>query len=518
MNPLNILNWHDPIEISQINHTTTHIQLYLATTAPLACCPKCGQPSSRQHSLYQRKVLDLPWAGKPVTIYIQVQRFFCDFTSCSRKTFTLRLSSVSKYARQTDRLQDQLVFMAGQLGGRAGAKLALRLGMPTSRNILLRVLMRQQEGTVDPPVVLGVDDWSIRKGTTYATILVDIEKQRPIELLPGRESTTLSGWLAKYPGIKVITRDRASCYADGATKGAPQAIQVADRWHLLKNLGEALKRMLEKHTVKLRAAARELALEQQQLTHQQQVATATKKEVMGPSASLASATATYALRFQEAKKLLAEGHRIRAVSRMLKMSRKTVYRYRYLDQYPAKSLSKRASSVLPWQSHLVNRWNQGEHNRKQLWREIRAKGYKGNYSSVYRFIAHFSGKAKASLLPELAIKNWSTSRVQFLLSKPEKKIREEEAAFLNVFFQHCPQAASARTLALAFHALFREKRSADLPIWIRQAKDSGITALKNFAVGLENDLAAVEAAATDQWSNGPVEGHINRLKTIKRQI
>lgn len=366
--------------------------------------------------------------------------------------------------------------------------------------------------------MLGVDDWSIKKGTTYATILVDIEKQRPIELLPGRESQSLSCWLEKYPGIKVITRDRAISYADGATKGAPQAIQVADRWHLLKNLGEALKRMLEKHTAKLRAAARELALEQQQIKHQQQVATVAKKELIGPSTSLTSPTANYALRFQEAKKLLAEGHSIRAVSRMLKMSRKTVYRYRYLDQYPAKSYSKRSSSVSPWQSYLVNRWNEGEHNRKQLWREIQAKGYKGKYSSVHRFFVHISDKAKIASLPELEIKNWSTSRVQFLLSKPAKKMKKEEAAFLNIFFQHCPQAEAARVLALEFHALFREKRSSDLPIWIRKAKDSSITALKNFAVGLENDLAAVEAAATYQWSNGPVEGHINRLKTIKRQM
>lgn len=151
MNLLNILNWCDPIEILQIDHTSQHIQLRLATRAPSACCPKCGQPSSRQHSHYPRKIADLPMAGKSVTVHLQLQRFFCDCTACSQQTFTLRLSSVAEYARQTARLQDQLVLIASQLGGRSGAKLASWLGMPISRDILLRVLMRQKESTVAPP-------------------------------------------------------------------------------------------------------------------------------------------------------------------------------------------------------------------------------------------------------------------------------------------------------------------------------------------------------------------------------
>ena len=384
MNLLNILNWRDPIEIRHIDHTAEDIQLYLATVATSALCPKCGQQSSRQHSYYQRRITDLPWAGKPVTAYLQLQRFFCDSAVCSQKTFTIRLSSVSQYSRQTGRLQDQLVFIASQLGGRGGAKLASLLGMPTSRDILLRLLMRQKDVAVEPLKVLGVDDWSIKKGTTYATILVDIEKQRPIELLLGREAETLSGWLEQHPGIEVITRDRASSYAEGATKGAPQAIQVADRWHLLKNLGEALKRMLEKHTAQLRIAARELALEQQQRKYQKQVAATAKTEVVGPSVALSSPTATYALRFQEAKELLAEGHSIRAVSRMLKMSRKTLERYRYLDKYPAKSFSKRSSTVLPWKKYLIERWNNGERNQKQLWREIQECIKRAKECQAYR--------------------------------------------------------------------------------------------------------------------------------------
>ncbi|MEQ9441882.1 MAG: ISL3 family transposase [Cyclobacteriaceae bacterium] len=485
--------------------------------ATSASCPKCGNLSSRQHSRYRRKLADLPWAGKPVTVYLQLQRFFCDHSLCPQKTFALPLASIFRYARQTSRLQYQLLLIASQLGGRAGARLASLLGMPTSRDILLRLLMQQPQDPLPPPKVLGVDDWSLKKGTTYATILVDIEKQRPIELLPGREAETLATWLKHHPGVEVITRDRASSYAEGASKGAPNALQVADRWHLLKNLGEALKRMLEKHTVQLITSARELAETQQQVKHQEQIALSAQTEVVGPSVSLSSATATYALRFYEAKRLLSEGYSMRAVSRMLSMSRKTIDRYRHLETYPGKSFSNRSSTVLPRKKYLIERWNAGTHNRKQLWLEIRAQGFTGNYLCVQRFFAHFKG-AEIVSLPELEIKNWSSSRVQFLLSKPQDQLTEEEQKFLKVFFHHCPQAKLAQKLALDFHAIFREKRAQDLQIWIRQAKTSGITALKNFATGLESDYAAVEAAATYAWSNGPVEGHVNRLKLIKRQM
>lgn len=198
--------------------------------------------------------------------------------------------------------------------------------------------------------------------------------------------------------------------------------------------------------------------------------------------------------------------------------RKTLDRYHYLDQYPAKSFSKRSSTLLPWKEYLVERWNNGERNQKQLWREIQAQGFKGGHLCVHRFFTHFSDGAKPLSLPELEIKNWSTSRVQFMLSKPQEKLTEEEQKFLKVFFHHCSQSKLARKLALEFHAIFREKRAHDLRSWIQQAKTSGITTLKNFANGLERDYAAVEAAATYQWSNGPVEGHVNRLKTLKRQM
>lgn len=202
MNLLSLLSWYDPVEMLRVDHTSEGLQLHLVTVATSATCPKCGNRSLRQHSHYQRKLADLPWAGKPVIVYLQLQRFFCDHQVCTQKTFALPLASVYRYAQQTSRLQYQLVLIASQLGGRAGAKLASLLGMFASRDIILRLLMHQPQAPITTPKVLGVDDWSIKKGTTYATILVDIEKQRPIELLLGREAETLSTWLKHHPGVE----------------------------------------------------------------------------------------------------------------------------------------------------------------------------------------------------------------------------------------------------------------------------------------------------------------------------
>jgi transposase len=199
------------------------------------------------------------------------------------------------------------------------------------------------------------------------------------------------------------------------------------------------------------------------------------------------------------------------------LNRKTVIRYQHYEHYPARHQPvSRQSTVLPWRDYLVKQWNEGEHRHRHLWQQIKLQGFTGHPLSVYRFLAQFKG-AEAKI-PELEIKNWTPNRVQFLLTKADKDLQPRQQAFLAVFFQHCPLAITARKLALEFRALLEEKNAELLPTWIQQAKTSGINAIQHFAKGLEKDYEAVKAAATYIWSNGPVEGHINRLKTIKRQM
>ena len=232
------------------------------TIAGSAACPCCGWFSERLHSRDRRTLLDLPWQGNAVKMVLTVRKLFCDNPDCKRRVFAERLPMVAaRYARKTARLADALRELAYLAGGEAAARIAQAFGLCVSPGALLYCLKRPivapaaltAAPTPSPtPRVLGVDDFAFRRGHAYGTILVDLEQRCPVDLLPDREPQTLIRWLQEHPGVEVISRDRGTAYIEGATKGVPQSVQVADRWHLLKNLGDALERLLTHYHKTLR--------------------------------------------------------------------------------------------------------------------------------------------------------------------------------------------------------------------------------------------------------------------------
>ena len=204
------------------------VSLSLASTALPVTCPVCTQETARLHSHYGRTVADLPWGGRRVRLFLNVRKFRCPQQRCPRKIFTERLPSVvESYARKTVRLHEVLELVGFALGGEAGARLIRRLGMTASPSTLLRYVRRAAAALHPEPHIIGVDDFSLRRGQTYATIVVDLERHRPIDLLPDRSAETLADWLRANPGIVVIARDRYRPYIEGASAGAPGAVQVA---------------------------------------------------------------------------------------------------------------------------------------------------------------------------------------------------------------------------------------------------------------------------------------------------
>jgi transposase len=400
--------------------------------------------------------------------------------------------------------------------------------------------------------VVGVDDWALRKGNRYGTILVDLEKHRPIDLLGSREAAEVAAWFQAHPELEIISRDRGKDYIKAATEGAPQAEQVADRWHLLHNLREAVATFLQQQPVCLQAAAQGAAVDQKKeplipLAQAESSPSGTdaapissppapgaeKRPLTQAEQTKATGRARRQERFDQVRELKQIGYSDRAIGRRMKMSAKTVHKYVEADScspYPAGRIS--LSKLTPWLPYLEQRWLAGCTNASQLWREISQKGFSGSLGLVIRWAVsqrkllpaenRYSRQQSEAVQPALSRQvqpvPWSAGRASWLVMLNDDNLDEEQQAARTRMLAADPHMVTVDRLARQFVQLVKERRSHDLDPWLNDVAASSIKALKSFANGIRADLAAVRNALKLSWSNGQTEGQINRLKFIKRQM
>jgi transposase len=488
--------------------------VWLHTTPSQGRCPDCKQVSVYKHGYYQRAPRDVPLCDKRVRLFIRVRRFRCRNRHCPRATFAQRLSAwLPAFARRTRRLSHALHAVACMISAEAGARLLNRLKMPTSPDTLLRLVRRIKPQVPAKPQIIGIDDWALRKGTTYGTIIVDLVHHRVLDLLPDRTAATVKTWLARHRSIEVIARDRSSEYRKAVEEAAPQAVQVADRWHLLHNMTDLLKRLCFRYFEALK-----------QLPLPVRLATVLAPPLRGPfprtKAEQAASKAHRQKRIQRyrtIRRLYKRGHSLSEIARRLGLNWKTVSKYAHAEHFPDGGQRKLIKSILdPYLPYMVERFEAGCGNALQLWREICARGYPGTSKQVSSWMQQRKAWA-AGDGPVFGVRLPSPRQLAWLLVKSPRRLEAQEWALLRYLRQH-PVLLTVHGLARRFVVMIQQQQPAWLDPWLASSRASGIDEVVQFAAGIEREYAAVCAALLLPWSNGQTEGQITRLKLVKRQM
>lgn len=501
-----------------VNHTDAKIMITIFPKQKHNCCPLCKKYSHRIHSYYFRSLADLPISGKLVQLNLKSRKFFCCNTSCGRRIFTERYSSeIRPYARRLNRSIDLLCKVGLEVGGNKGAVISHIVGNPVSSSTMLRLIQQLEiEEQTTTSGIIGVDDWAYKKGRNYGTIIVDLDRRKVIDLLPDREADTLKQWLLKHPEVHTVSRDRASAYSKGIKDGAENAIQVADRFHLLVNLREAFQKVLYRHNAALKDTFKEFSRPKEPV-----IVIPEEKPVPKTLAGPITPNSQRQLKFEKAKELSQQGYGIKAISRMLQAHHRTIKKYLELEALPrrqAPSNQRFLTNFHSFRTYLLESYRDQDY--QSLYANIRSKGFNGKYTQFCHNMNRFIKTEDIGAHPNLKftpIETWSTSRISFMVLQQQDQLHKKDLNFLDCLYRKVPEIKAAAEMTIAFKNLFKVKAEETLKAWLVQALKPE-SELRSFAHGIQRDFNAVNQAVISSISNGQVEGQVNKLKNIKRMM
>jgi transposase len=463
------------------------VRVLARTQVRPVACPLCDQPTERVHAYHRRQIAALPVAGRGVVVDVQVRRLQCLTTQCPRRTFREQMPELAgRWARRTRQLTALVGDLAVVVAGRAGAAVLQRLGVRISRCTVLRVLLGIPLPEKPFPAVLSVDDFALRRGRRYATLLIDAVTHRRVEVLPDRKADTLAAWLREHPAVQVVCRDGSAAYAEAIRTGAPQAVQVSDRWHLWANLAKAVEKTVVAHSGCWRDGP------------------------VRPDQPLDERTRE---RHRAVHALLDQGYGLLECARRLGWALNTVKRYaRVASADDLKRPARyRETMVDPFRDHLRRRRAEEPGVAvTRLLAEIRERGYAGSTNLLVRYLNQ--GRADALRKPP------SPRRlVSWLMTRPAD-LPAHHREHLEDLLAECPHLAVLGERVSQFASLLTGRRGDDLDAWMTTADADDLPALHGFVHGLRMDLPAVVAGLTLPYSNGPIEGANTKVKFLKRQM
>ncbi len=452
-------------------------------------CPGCGAGTARVHEYRERTAADVPVDGRRVLVRVRVRRMRCPALDCKVQTFREQVPGVlERYQRRISRLTAQVSAVARELAGRASARLLPSLGIGVSRHTALRALLAIRLPGLEVPRVLGIDDFALRRGLVYATILIDAETGRRVDVLEGRTADVVEKWLREHPGAEVVTRDGSGAYGEAVRSALPDAVQCGDRWHLWHLLGEAAAKEVAAHSACWAEGA------------------------PLPEGKRAETTRE---RWQQVRDLRSQGAGLLDCSRRLGLALNTVKRYDRADapERLRRAAQYRPTLVDPYRDYLrKRRAEEPGVPVQQLLREIRERGYPGSSNLLVRYLNQ--GRADAER-PHIAPRK----ATQILLTNPDNLPRDqrETAGRLS---GACPEMTALSRLIGKFAAMLDPDPANEgkLLQWIGEARTADLPHLHSFTRGLELDINAATAAVTLTHHNGRTEGVNNKTKMIKRQM
>jgi transposase len=501
------------LQVDKVEESAGGVLITARSRAAEAACHRCGELSARIHSRYRRLLGDVAAGGRAVAIDLQVRRFFCGNPDCGLRTFAEQVPAVAlRYQRRTPLLRSLLEAVALALAGRAGARLARVLGVAVSRVTLIRLIRVLPDPVMGQVTVLGVDDFAKRRGHSYATILIDMDTHRPIDVLEDRQAETLARWLREHPGVQVICRDRAGAYAEGSREGAPDAIQVADRFHLWQNLCDAV----EKTVISCRADLRD-PIPEPGGPEPAGPGGDVPAETTGPAAGHGRLATRSRERHAAIHDLLAQGRNYTQVSEMLGLTRHTVRKFARAAtaEQVITGPSPRSSRLDRFAPYLQQRWEQGCTDAARLFTEIQAQGYSGSKRSARRYLQPLRAALTAPVLPlpppsVREVTRWITSHPDHLTDNEKARISQVK--------DRSTQLSKAAGHVTAFAEMMTGRHGDRLPGWITAVDLDDLPHLHSFTSGIRRDQAAVTNGLTLEHSSGAVEGNVCRIKALKRQM